>query len=207
MSKIFESSKLSLMKNAGKLAKNVLDYIEKYLNEGITTNEINDLCHNYIINHNAIPAPLNYKGFPKSICTSVNDVICHGIPGEYKLQSGDIINIDITVILNGWYGDTSKTFLIGKCTEFSKKLVKVTKEALQVGINAVKPYGYFGDIGVAIENFVKPYGFSIVKDYGGHGIGNFFHGDPFVFHYNTMNKGPQILPGMFFTIASNPFFL
>ena len=197
--KIFGKHELDKMRDAGKLAKSVLDYIEPYVQIGVTTDELNTLCHNYILDHNAIPAPLNYNGFPKSICTSVNEVVCHGIPGNYKLKDKDIINIDVTVILDGWYGDTSKMFMVGNCTNFAKQLVQVTQKALEVGIQAVKPYGYFGDIGEAIEQFIRPTGFSIVRDYGGHGIGNFFHGEPFVAHYNT-GRNAQILPGMFFTI-------
>ena len=198
--KVFGKHELEKMRSAGKLAKSVLDYIEQYVKIGTTTNELNTLCHKYIIDNNAIPAPLNYHGFPKSICTSVNEVVCHGIPSTYKLRDGDILNIDVTVILDGWYGDTSRMFIVGNCSNFAKKLVQTTKQALEIGIQAVKPYGYFEDIGKAIEQFIKPTGFSIVRDYGGHGIGNFFHGEPFVAHYVTKTLPTQILPGMFFTI-------
>lgn len=199
--KIFNDEKsLTGMRQAGKLAKAVLEYIEEYVKEGITTLELNDLCHKFIVDNHAIPAPLNYKGFPKSICTSVNEVICHGIPSNYKLKSGDILNIDVTVILDGWYGDTSRMFKIGKCTKLAENLIEVTKRALYVGIDALKPYGYFGDIGKAIQQYIDTTGYSIVRDYGGHGIGNYFHGEPFVAHYNTGNRGSQILPGMFFTL-------
>ena len=199
--KVFNDKNVLIkMMNAGKLAKAVLDYIEEYVNEGVPTCELNDLCHNFIISNNAIPAPLNYNGFPKSICTSVNEVICHGIPGDYVLKSGDILNIDVTVILDGWYGDISRMFKVGKCTRLADNLIEVTKRALYVGIDAVKPYGYFGDIGKAIHKYIETTGYSIVRDYGGHGIGNYFHGEPFVAHYDTGLKGPQILPGMFFTI-------
>ena len=199
--KIFnDKNAIEKMRNAGKLAKDVLAYITEYIKEGITTGELNDLCHNFIIKNNAIPAPLNYKGFPKSICTSVNEVVCHGIPGSYALKSGDILNIDVTVILDGWYGDTSRMFTIGKCTRLAERLIEVTKRALYVGIDAVKPYGYFGDIGKAIQQYIDTTGYAIVRDYGGHGIGNFFHGEPFVTHYDSGLRGAQILPGMFFTI-------
>ena len=199
--KVFNDEKVIIkMRNAGKLAKEVLDYIEEYVKEGVTTDKLNDLCHNFIISNNAIPAPLHYNGFPKSICTSVNEVICHGIPGDYILKSGDILNIDVTVILDGWYGDTSRMFKVGKCTKLADNLIEVTKRALYVGIDAVKPYGYFGDIGKAIQQYIETTGYSIVRDYGGHGIGNYFHGEPFVAHYDTGSRGPQILPGMFFTI-------
>lgn len=198
--KIYGKDALDGMRKAGKLAKEVLDFIEPHVNIGISTDELNNLCHDFIISHNAIPATLNYNGFPKSICTSVNNVICHGIPCDYKLKNGDIINIDVTVILDGWYGDTSRTFLVGKCTKLAEHLVDITKQALFVGIDAVKPYGHFGDIGQAIQKFIDKQGFSIVQDYCGHGIGDVFHGAPTILHYATNSKGPQILPGMFFTI-------
>lgn len=198
--KIYDNEALKGMRKAGKLAREVLDYIEPYIKEGITTDELNTLCHDFIVSNNAIPAPLNYNGFPKSICTSVNNVICHGIPCEYRLKSGDIINIDVTVNLNGWYGDTNRTFSVGKCTHLAETLIETTKQALQIGIDAAKPFGYFGDIGKAIQKYIDKQGFSIVRDYCGHGIGDMFHGAPTVLHYDSGKKGEQILPGMFFTI-------
>lgn len=198
--KIYDNEALKGMQKAGKLAREVLDYIEPYIKEGITTDELNTLCHDFIVSNNAIPAPLNYNGFPKSICTSVNNVICHGIPCEYRLKSGDIINIDVTVNLNGWYGDTNRTFAVGKCTHLVETLIETTKKALQIGIDAVKPFGYFGDIGKAIQKYIDKQGFSVVRDYCGHGIGDMFHGAPTVLHYDSGKKGEQILPGMFFTI-------
>lgn len=198
--KIYDNEALKGMRKAGKLAREVLDYIEPYIKEGITTDELNTLCHDFIVSNNAIPAPLNYNGFPKSICTSVNNVICHGIPCEYRLKSGDIINIDVTVNLNGWYGDTNRTFAVGKCTHLAETLIETTKKALQIGIEAAKPFGYFGDIGKAIQKYIDKQGFSIVRDYCGHGIGDMFHGAPTVLHYDSGKKGEQILPGMFFTI-------
>lgn len=198
--KIYSDEELKKIANAGKLAAAVLNFVEPYVVAGITTGELDRLCHDFIISHNAIPAPLNYNGFPKSICTSVNNVICHGIPGEYKLKSGDIINIDVTVNLNGWYGDTSRTFLVGKYSKLAENLVEIAKQALFVGIDAVKPYGYFGNIGKAIQKFVDKHGFSVVRDYCGHGIGNVFHGEPVILHYATLQKSQQILPGMCFTI-------
>ncbi len=198
--KIYDDKALDGMRKAGKLAKEVLNYIEPYIREGITTDELNTLCHNFIISSNAIPAPLNYNGFPKSICTSVNNVICHGIPCKYKLKSGDIINIDVTVNFNGWYGDTNRTFTVGKCTKLAETLIETTKKALDIGISAVKPFGYFGDIGKAIQRYTEKQGFSIVRDYCGHGIGDVFHGAPTVLHYDSGERGEQILPGMFFTI-------
>jgi methionyl aminopeptidase len=198
--KIYDKRDLEKMRKACGLAKRVLDFIGNYVSEGITTAQLDTLCHDFIIAHNAIPATLNYNGFPKSICTSVNNVVCHGIPCEYKLKSGDIINIDVTVILDGWYGDTSRTFVVGECTRLAMNLVEIAEKAMYVGINAVKPHGYFGDIGDAIQDFVDKFGFSIVRDYCGHGIGDVFHSAPTIIHYRTSERGQQILPGMFFTI-------
>jgi methionyl aminopeptidase len=191
---------LKYMQKACSIAKNVLDFIEQYVQIGISTDDLNTLCHNFIMDHGAIPASLNYKGFPKSVCTSVNNVVCHGIPGEYKLKNGDIINIDVTVILDGWFGDTSRTFIVGESTNLAKKLVEITKKALEVGIQAVKPGGFFGDIGKAIQEYVRPFGFSVVRNYCGHGIGTSYHEEPTVLHYDTGERGEMILPGMFFTI-------
>jgi methionyl aminopeptidase len=192
-------SDLKHMRAACTLAKDVLDFIEQYVVIGVSTGELNDLCHNFIVEHGAAPATLNYKGFPKSICSSVNNVVCHGIPCEYKLKNGDIINVDVTVILDGWFGDTSRTFMVGEATNFAKKLVETARKALEVGIQTVKPGGFFGDIGRAIQTYVHSQGFSVVRDYGGHGIGTNFHEEPTVLHYNNKN-GEMILPGMFFTI-------
>jgi methionyl aminopeptidase len=188
------------MRNSGRLARDVLLFIEPHVQPGVSTSTLNDLCHDFITQNGATSATLNYNGFPKSICTSVNHVICHGIPGEYKLRQGDIINIDVTVNLEGWHGDTSKTFLVGKCTKLAETLVRTAERALNVGITAVKPFGYFGDIGAAIQQFVDRTGFSIVRDYCGHGIGREMHSKPAVLHYDCREKGEQILPGMFFTI-------
>lgn len=200
MINIYTAKDLLGMRKAGTLAKKVLEYVEQFVVVGVSTEELNNICHQYIIDHNAIPAPLNYRGFPKSICTSVNNVICHGIPDIYKLRIGDIINIDITVIVDGYYGDTSATFLIGKCSKLAETLIEVTKAALWRGIEAVKPFRYFSDIGKSIQNYVQEYGFSIVRDFCGHGIGKSFHEEPCIAHYKEENQGPQILPGMFFTI-------
>ncbi|MDR0744765.1 MAG: type I methionyl aminopeptidase [Holosporales bacterium] len=198
--KIYKKEDFEPMRNACQLAKRVLDYIEPYIQENTTTEKLDTLCHDFIIANNATSATLNYKGFPKSICTSVNHVVCHGIPGSYKLVKGDIINIDVTVNLNGWFGDTSRTFIVGPTTKLAENLVKVTQEALYIGINAVKPGGYFEDIGKAIQEFVDKYGYSIVKDYCGHGIGRVYHDEPIVIHYDSGEQRQRILPGMFFTI-------
>ncbi|WCL53508.1 type I methionyl aminopeptidase [Gimibacter soli] len=188
------------MRAAGKLAAEVLDFITPHVVPGVTTEALNQLCHDFIIEHNAIPAPLNYKGFPKSICTSVNHVICHGIPGEKILKDGDIVNIDVTVILDGWYGDTSRMFFVGKPKVLAERLVKVTFEAMWKGIEAVKPGATLGDIGHAIQSHVEANRFSVVRDFCGHGIGRVFHDEPSIVHYGKPGQGPELKPGMFFTI-------
>jgi len=188
------------MRKAGRLAAEVLDFITPYVKAGVTTDELNDLCHQFTIDRGAISAPLNYRGFPKSICTSINHVVCHGIPGDKVLKSGDIINIDITVILNGWYGDTSRMFTIGKPGVKAKRLIDVTFNALWKGINAVKPGATLGDIGHAIQSYVEKNRFSVVRDFCGHGLGQVFHDAPNVLHYGQPGRGMELVPGMFFTI-------
>jgi methionyl aminopeptidase len=189
------------MRRAGRLAAETLDYITPYVEPGITTDALNTLCHDFIIQHKAIPAPLNYHGFPKSICTSVNHVICHGIPGPKKLMNGDILNIDVTVILDGWHGDTSRMFFIGdKINIKAKRLVDVTYEAMMRGIECVKPGNTFGDIGHAIQSFVEKQGFSVVRDFCGHGLGRIFHTAPEVVHFGKPKTGEVMEEGMFFTI-------
>jgi methionyl aminopeptidase len=188
------------MRKACLLAKRVLDYIEPRVVVGVSTEELDELCSEFITSNGAISATLNYDGFPKSICTSVNHVICHGIPDSYQLKNGDIINIDVTVIIDGWFGDTSRTFLVGKVTKQAERLVNVARIALEKGIEAVKIGGYFRDIGYAIQKYVEAQGFSVVRDYCGHGIGKSFHEDPQVLHYGTKEMDDIILPGMFFTI-------
>lgn len=188
------------MRIAGKLAAEVLDYIIDFVKPGVTTDELNTICHNMILENNAIPAPLNYKGFPKSICTSVNHVVCHGIPSSKKLNDGDIINIDVTVIVDGWYGDTSRTYYVGKPSIKAERLTKVTYEAMMLGIEQVKPGATIGDIGHAIQTHAQKHGFSIVRDYVGHGIGQIFHGEPAVTHYGKPGEGDVLEEGMFFTV-------
>ena len=189
------------MRVAGKLAAEVLEMIEPYVVEGVTTDELNTLCHNYIVDiQKAIPAPLNYHGFPKSICTSVNHQICHGIPGKKKLKDGDIINIDITVIKDGFHGDTSKMFCIVKPSVQARNVVKVAQECLYIGIDLVKPGIHLGDIGYAIQQHAEKNRFSVVRDYCGHGIGQVFHEDPQVLHYGTPGTREVIEEGMTFTI-------
>lgn len=198
---IKNSQQIEKMRIAGQLAADVLKMIEPHVVKGITTDELNQICHDYIVNHQqAIPAPLNYHGFPKSICTSINHVICHGIPSDKKLKDGDIINIDITVIKDGFHGDTSKMFLVGKPSILAKKLCQVAQECLYIGIDMVKPGVYLGDIGHAIETHAHKNRFSIVREYCGHGIGEVFHEDPQVLHYGTPGTKEILQEGMTFTI-------
>lgn len=192
---------IAKMRVAGKLAGEVLDMISPYVRTGITTDELDKICHDYIINvQKAIPAPLNYNGFPKSICTSVNHVVCHGIPGPKKLKEGDIINIDVTVLKDGYHGDTSKMFFIGKPSVLADRLVKVTLECMYAGINEVKPGAHFGDIGAAIQAHAEKNRFSVVREYCGHGIGKIFHEPPNVLHYGVAGTKEVLQPGMIFTI-------
>ncbi len=189
------------MRKAGKLAAQTLDYIAEHVRPGISTEALNQLCHDFIINHGAIPAPLNYRGFPKSICTSVNHVVCHGIPSDDKiLKEGDILNIDVTVILDGWHGDTNRTFPVGKLSLLARKLVDVTYDAMMRGIEAVKPGATLGDIGHAIQSHVEQNRFSVVRDFCGHGIGRLFHTAPDVVHFGKPGTGLVLEEGMFFTI-------
>jgi len=189
------------MRVAGKLAAEVLDMITPYVQPNITTLELNNICHDFIVNtQDAIPAPLNYKGFPKSICTSINHVICHGIPNEKKLKSGDIINIDITVIKDGYHGDTSKMFCVGETSVQAKRLVNVARECLLLGLERIKPGAHLGDIGYAIQTHAHKHRFSVVREYCGHGIGTIFHEDPQVLHYGKENTGLVLEEGMTFTV-------
>ncbi len=195
------SQQIEKMRQAGHLAAEVLEMIEPYIKVGITTGELDQICHDYMINEQkVIPAPLNYRGFPKSICTSINHVICHGIPGDKKLKDGDIINIDITVIKDGYYGDTSKMFSVGKPSIIARRLVKVTQECLYLGIKQVKPGAHLGNIGAAIQNHAESHHFSVVREYCGHGIGKKFHEDLQVLHYGETNTGIILQSGMTFTI-------
>ena len=202
MSSILKHSKKDFLKmhKAGKLAAQVLDYINDFIEPDITTNYLNDLCHQFIIENDAIPAPLNYKGFPKSTCISVNHVVCHGIPGDKILKNGDILNIDVTVILDGWFGDTSRMFYVGKPSAKAKILTKITYECLMFGIETVKPGKTLGDVGFAIQSHAEKNGFSVVRDFTGHGLGTVFHTSPTVLHYGEPKSGLILEEGMFFTI-------
>ncbi len=198
--KIHKSEDCKKMRVAGRLAAETLDYITEYVIPGVTTDRLNDLCHEFITQHGAIPAPLNYKGFPKSICTSINHVVCHGIPSDKKLKNGDIINIDVTVIVDGWHGDTSRMYYVGDVGIKQKRLVQVTYEAMMIGIEMVKPGVRLGDIGHAIQKHAEKNKYSVVRDYTGHGIGQVFHDEPTVLHYGKPGTGIVLEEGMFFTI-------
>ena len=190
-----------LMRVSGRLTADVLDMIGEHVQPGITTEELDEICHEYIVNvQNAIPAPLNYRGFPKSICTSVNHVVCHGIPGNRKLRNGDMVNIDITVIKDGLHGDSSRMFHVGKANVQGKRVADIAHEALWRGIAEVKPGSRLGDIGHAIQTYVESHRCSIVREYCGHGIGRVFHEDPQVLHYGRPGTGIELQPGMTFTI-------
>ncbi len=189
------------MRLAGRLASQTLDYITPFVEEGVSTEKLDQLCHDFILKHNAIPAPLNYRGFPKSICTSVNHVVCHGIPSPTKiLKKGDIMNLDVTVILNGFYGDTSRMFKIGKVSNLASKLIDVTYDSLMKSIDLVKPGATLGDIGHAIQSYAESKGFSIVREFCGHGLGLVFHDAPEVVHFGNPGTGVVLEEGMFFTI-------
>jgi methionyl aminopeptidase len=189
------------MRVAGRLAAEVLHMIRPHVVPGITTGELDRLCHDHIVNvQQAVPAPLNYKGFPKSICTSVNHQVCHGIPGERKLKKGDIINIDVTVIKDGYHGDTSQMFFVGEPSIQAKRLVQITHECMLKGIETVKPGARLGDIGHAIQQHAELHQYSVVREYCGHGIGREFHEDPQVLHYGVPGTGIELRSGMTFTI-------
>jgi methionyl aminopeptidase len=189
------------MRVAGRLAAEVLEMIGPHVQAGVTTDELDRVCHDYIVDHQqAIPAPLNYRGFPKSICTSVNHQVCHGIPGDRQLKNGDIINIDITVIKDGFHGDTSKMFCIGKPSIQAQRAVDVSRACLYLGIQQVRPGARLGDIGHAIQAHAEANRCSVVREYCGHGIGKVFHEDPQVLHYGKPGTGLRLEPGMCFTI-------
>jgi methionyl aminopeptidase len=194
-------AEIEQMRIAGQLAGEVLRMIRPHVQPGITTIELDEICHEYITVHQqAIPAPLNYRGFPRSICTSVNHVICHGIPGERRLKDGDIVNIDITVIKDGWHGDTSKMFQVGKQTIRGNRISNIAYRSMVTGIEMVRPGIQLGDIGHAIQRYAEGQGCSVVREYCGHGIGKGFHEDPQVLHYGRPGTGEVLTPGMVFTI-------
>ena len=193
---------IAAMQLAADIVVRTLDFISSSIRPGISTDEINDLCHNYMVNtEGVVPASLGYMGFPKSICTSVNNVVCHGIPNSDKtLSSGDIINVDVAIIKDGYYGDSSRMFYVGKVNPFAKRLVEETRQALYAGIRQVKAGNHLGDVGEAIQNYAEKAGFSVVRDYCGHGIGKDFHCEPQVLHYGKKGTGVKLQEGMCFTI-------
>jgi len=189
------------IRKAGLLNTAVLDHVAAHIHEGMTTEDINMLVHTYTVEHGGIPAPLNYEGFPKSVCTSINEVVCHGIPNdEEELMDGDIINVDCTTILDGYFADASRMFVIGTPEPRVQKLVDVAKECLEIGMNVCKPYCFVGDIGNAIAKHAHKNGFSVVRDLCGHGVGNAFHEEPDILHYGKKGTGMLLVPGMVFTI-------
>jgi methionyl aminopeptidase len=188
------------MRRAGKLAAETLDMITAHVRPGISTGEIDRICHEYMVERGAIPATLGYRGYTKSSCTSVNHVVCHGIPGDRVLADGDIINIDVTVILDGWHGDTSRMYAAGEASTKAKLLMDVTYDGMMKGIAAIRPGATLGDIGHAIQVHVEKHRFSVVRDFCGHGIGRHFHEPPNVLHFGRPGEGPKLKPGMFFTV-------
>ena len=194
-------AEIEKMRLAGRLAAEVQDMIGEHIKPGMSTNELDKICHDYMVDEqNSIPAALNYRGFPKSICTSVNHQVCHGIPSSRILKNGDIINVDAALIKDGYYGDTSKMFFVGKPSRLAERLVRVTQECMYIGISLVKPGTYLGDIGAAIAQHAHRHGFSVVREYCGHGLGKNFHEDPQVLHYGKAGTGVMLEAGMTFTI-------
>ena len=197
---IHKPEDFGVMRRAGKLAAETLDMITAHVRPGISTGEIDKLCHDYMVERGAIPATLGYRGYTKSSCTSVNHVVCHGIPGDRVLADGDIVNIDVTVILDGWHGDTSRMYVAGEASTKAKLLMDVTYDAMMKGIAAIRPGATLGDIGHAIQAHVEKHRFSVVRDFCGHGIGRHFHEPPNVLHFGRPGEGPKLKPGMFFTV-------
>lgn len=189
------------IRRSGVINTGVLDLVEKEIRAGMSTADIDKLVYDYTTAHGAIPAPLNYEGFPKSVCTSINEVVCHGIPSENEiLREGDIINVDVSTIYEGYYSDASRMFIIGRTSPEKERLVRVTKECLEIGMQAAKPWGFLGEVGKAIERHARKNGYSVVRELCGHGVGLAFHEDPEVDHYNTHKQGMLLVPGMVFTI-------
>jgi len=192
---------IEMIRKSGVVNTGVLDYVGENIKEGMTTLQIDELVKEYTAKHNAICAPYKYEGFPKSVCTSINYEVCHGIPSKFKrLKKGDIINVDVSTILNGYYSDASRMFIIGETSEEKRLLVERTKECLEAGLAAVKPFSTTGEIGKAIQKVADSYGYGIVRELGGHGVGIDFHEDPFIYHYARKDKGMLMVPGMIFTI-------
>jgi methionyl aminopeptidase len=200
MIKLHATANWEGMRQAGRLAAETLDHIAPFVQPGVTTERLDQLCHDFITKGGAIPAPLHYRGFPKSICTSVNHVVCHGIPGPKVLQAGDILNIDVTVILDGWHGDTSRMYFVGEVGLKARRLCDVTYEAMMRGIEVIKPGATTGDIGHAIQSYAERQRFSVVRDFCGHGLGQVFHDSPNILHYGAPGTGVELREGMIFTV-------
>ena len=198
--KLHGPADFAAMRRAGRLAAETLDMLTAHVRPGVTTGELDRLAHDFIVGHGAYPAPLLYRGYPKSICTSVNHVVCHGIPGDKQLRDGDIVNIDVTTLLDGWHGDASRMFLLGDVPLKARRLVDITYDAMMRGIAAVKPGATVGDIGHAVQSFVEGNRFSVVRDFCGHGLGRVFHDAPNIVHYGEPGEGPVLKEGMFFTV-------
>jgi len=198
--RIKDPEEIEGIRKSGQLVVETLDMIESHIRPGLTTNEINTLVHDISIKNNAVPAPLNYRGFPKSVCTSVNEVICHGIPSDYALKDGDIINVDVTPILNGYYADASKTFFVGTPDPDAEKIVAVARESLRIGLSMARPGNTVGDIGWAIQKYAEGQSCSVVRDFVGHGVGCDFHEPPQIPHFGRKREGIILIPGMVFTI-------
>jgi methionyl aminopeptidase len=194
------SEQIEGIRKSGELTRKALDLVTERIKAGVTTEEINRWVHDFTIENGAYPAPLNYKGFPKSVCTSINNVICHGIPGHTVLKDGDIVNVDVTTILDGYYADASRMFMIGEVSKTARNLVEVARECLYIGIDQVKPYTPLNNVGNAIEEHAVKNGFSVVRDFGGHGLGIQFHEFPHVDHYKRRDKGVLLVPNMVLTI-------
>ena len=198
---IRSADEIAMARRAGALAADVLNMIAEHVKPGVTTDELDRLCHNHIVNvQNAIPANIGYHGYPKTICASVNHVICHGIPSAKQLKNGDIVNIDVALIKDGWFGDTSRMYFVGQPSTLAKRLVRTTYEAMRAGILAVRPGATLGDIGHAIQSVAHGQGFSVVREYCGHGIGRIYHDEPQVLHFGKPGEGLTLKPGMIFTI-------
>jgi methionyl aminopeptidase len=197
---IHDAQEFDGMRKAGELAAQTLDMIAEHVVPGVSTEELDDLIHNFMVDAGATPATLGYKGYPKSSCISLNHVVCHGIPGEKRLKDGDILNIDVTCILDGWYGDSSRMYVAGTLSRKAERLIQVTHDSLMLGIEQVKPGNTFGDIGAAIQRYVEAQRMSVVRDFCGHGLGRVFHAAPNVLHYGRWGSGPVLEEGMFFTI-------
>ena len=198
--KIHTEADFAAMRKAGRLAAETLDFIAEYVVPGVKTDDLDRHCAEFIADHGGISAPLNYRGYPKSVCTSVNHVVCHGIPGDKILNNGDVVNIDVTPIVDGWHGDTSRMFYVGDVGVKAKRLIDVTYESLMKGIEVVKPGATVGDIGHAIQSYVTPFRYSIVRDFCGHGLGRVFHDAPNILHFGNPGEGAVLREGMFFTI-------